>query len=180
MQLFTGTGDSAMDVLAFPGSDISGVNSSPPLVDCGQHPQLGGRVYLAVNHVIDAVHLLGPVLSVSQREQIATNVGAIVEADAVELHDRIAWLEGEVERLNANLTVPLADVLAHLRAERVEPPAVDVALEVPAVEAVPVVEPEPETSEFPKAEGGGWYLLSNGEKVQGHANAETAQAKLGE
>lgn len=33
-------------------------------------------------------------------------------------------------------------------------------------------------SEFPKHTGGGWYELSNGEKVQGQEAAETAEAKL--
>lgn len=33
-------------------------------------------------------------------------------------------------------------------------------------------------SEFPAHEGGGWYLLSNGEKVQGRDHAERAQQAL--
>jgi hypothetical protein len=33
---------------------------------------------------------------------------------------------------------------------------------------------------FPKATGGGWYELSNGEKKQGRENAIEAEKKLGE
>lgn len=33
-------------------------------------------------------------------------------------------------------------------------------------------------SEFPKHTGGGWYELSNGDKVQGKEDAEKAEAKL--
>jgi hypothetical protein len=118
-----------MDVLAFPGSDISGVNSSPPLVDCGQHPQLGGRIYLATHHVIDAVNAIAPVLSQSDRAQIARNVGALVEADVAVLNERIAELEAQVAALHENLTVPLSDVLAHLDAQTAAPePAAPVAV----------------------------------------------------
>lgn len=34
------------------------------------------------------------------------------------------------------------------------------------------------TSDYPKPTGGGWYLLSNGEKVQGKAAATEAEAAL--
>ena len=33
-------------------------------------------------------------------------------------------------------------------------------------------------AKYPKHTGGGWYELSNGEKVQGKEDAEEAQAKL--
>lgn len=45
---------------------------------------------------------------------------------------------------------------------------------------VEVVKPqEPENEEtFPKHTGGGWYELSNGEKVQGKDDAEAAESNL--
>lgn len=39
---------------------------------------------------------------------------------------------------------------------------------------------EPAFSDFPKHTGGGWYELSNGEKVQGKDEAKEAQRKAGE
>ncbi len=39
-------------------------------------------------------------------------------------------------------------------------------------------EAETDTVPFPQHEGGGWYLLSDGEKVQGKAAAIAAQAEL--
>lgn len=38
----------------------------------------------------------------------------------------------------------------------------------------------PKLPEWPKHTGGGWYELSNGEKVQGKEEAVEAQAQLGE
>ena len=35
-----------------------------------------------------------------------------------------------------------------------------------------------DAANYPKHTGGGWYELSNGEKVQGKEDAEEAQAKL--
>lgn len=35
-----------------------------------------------------------------------------------------------------------------------------------------------DSAQYPKHTGGGWYELSNGEKVQGKEDAEEAQAKL--
>lgn len=37
-----------------------------------------------------------------------------------------------------------------------------------------------EGDEYPKHTGGGWYELSNGEKVKGKDEAAAAEAKLGE
>lgn len=42
-------------------------------------------------------------------------------------------------------------------------------------EEVEVEEPKELGSVFPKATGGGWYELSNGEKVQGQSVAENAE-----
>jgi hypothetical protein len=39
---------------------------------------------------------------------------------------------------------------------------------------------EPAFSDFPKHTGGGWYELSNGEKVQGKAEAEKAEKEAGD
>lgn len=44
--------------------------------------------------------------------------------------------------------------------------------------AVAVTDTGAETAEFPVHTGGGWYRLSNGERVQGKAAAETAQQEL--
>jgi hypothetical protein len=40
------------------------------------------------------------------------------------------------------------------------------------------VEQEESDENFPKHTGGGWYELSNGEKVQGKEEAETAEKEL--
>lgn len=40
------------------------------------------------------------------------------------------------------------------------------------------VDQEPYQSEFPKHTGGPWYLLSNGEKIQGKEEALAAEAEL--
>lgn len=38
--------------------------------------------------------------------------------------------------------------------------------------------PDPDAPEFPKPTGGGWFELSNGERVQGRDAADEAQAAL--
>ena len=40
--------------------------------------------------------------------------------------------------------------------------------------------PDSNDSEFPKHSGGGWYELSNGEKVHGKEKAEEAEREVGE
>ncbi len=42
----------------------------------------------------------------------------------------------------------------------------------------PLVENEEAESEFPKHTGGGWYQLSNGERVQGKTDAIAAEKEL--
>ncbi|MFJ7831795.1 hypothetical protein ACIQXU_16415 [Peribacillus sp. NPDC097284] len=42
------------------------------------------------------------------------------------------------------------------------------------------IDKEEVESEFPKHMGGGWYELSNGEKVQGKEEASVAEKKIGE
>ena len=41
-------------------------------------------------------------------------------------------------------------------------------------------QPPSNDSEFPKHSGGGWYELSNGEKVHGKEKAEEAEREVGE
>ena len=43
-----------------------------------------------------------------------------------------------------------------------------------------VLSPIENTSKFPKFTGGGWYKLSNGEKIQGKENAIEAEKKVGD
>lgn len=102
--------DGIMHVLAFPSVDISGVNASPPLVDCGQHPQLGGRIYLSALHVTEAVRVIAPVLSSEYRSVIATNVGAIGEAEAEELIAENVRLTEENAKLKEAMATPWAEV----------------------------------------------------------------------
>lgn len=47
-------------------------------------------------------------------------------------------------------------------------------------EEVEVEEPKELGSVFPKSSGGGWYELSNGEKVQGKEEAEEREVNLRE
>jgi hypothetical protein len=119
--------DGVMHVLAWPGSDISGVNSSPPLVDLGQHPQLGGRVYLSKLHVIEALHTIAPVLGDKERELVAQNLGVCTPAEHEELLAKNVELAGEVEKLRGVIDQPWAEVYdfakekARIELERVQP-----------------------------------------------------------
>lgn len=48
----------------------------------------------------------------------------------------------------------------------------------PAIELVEPIEQEKPKGEYPKHVGGGWYELSDGEKVQGKENAIEAENEL--
>lgn len=114
--------DGIMHVLAFPSVDISGINASPPLVDCGQHPNLGGRIYLSALHVTEAVRAIAPVLSAEYRDVIRANVGAPDPAELEELLEENVRLAAEVARLKENLSVPLAEVIDFLEERKLRRP----------------------------------------------------------
>lgn len=110
MQLWTGSGDPAMDVLAFPGGDIYGTTSSPPLVDCGQHAQLGGRIYLTLPQVVDAVHVARESFSDAEREALAANLGCLSPSETEEVREELLRLREENANLTAALEQPWAEV----------------------------------------------------------------------
>lgn len=117
MELWEGSGDPVMDgALAI--SDISGTNGKPPLVFCGELPRMNDpRVYLALHQVVDVVHAASPVLGVQEREHIAANIGALLPEEADRLLARIAELEAELATAQANVSVPLAEVIDFFEAQ---------------------------------------------------------------
>lgn len=87
--------------------------------------------------------------------------GDVYPADGFEAtEDRVYFLTGIHPKYKK---IYLADVTIH--GDEIQPP---VNTQIPSVG----------NEGFPKSTGGGWYLLSNGEKVQGKDEAIEAQEKL--
>ena len=94
---------------------------------------------------------------------------------------------GTIMRYVINVAEVPGQIVAPAPSVQQQDAPVPVPTEAPAEpEPASAADTEPEPGEtvsdddesFPKAEGGGWYLLSNGEKAHGKAAAIAAQAEL--
>lgn len=109
--------DAAMQIPAFPAVDIQGGGVQNGHVFCGQHPNLGGAIFISPLQVTEIVRAAAPALGSVERAAIATQIGALSPELREAYEDEIEKLEEQIAFLKENLSVPLAEVI-DLVAER--------------------------------------------------------------